>query len=176
MVEITGKEVAMERNEKASYLTLFGALLPVRAGRASVADALRAAPLAGGARRLADRLSAGPPQASSALPEEVPAAVQQLVDSAAEGWQPCKPPPSQVHPEFGSQHVSHPAAIEEIHVTAERLRCPLCGSERTLELDLCQQEHLHIRGHLEMHCGYCGASSLWEPATAQRKEACEVVI
>jgi len=166
----------MELHEKSSYLVLFSALLPLRSGNATLAKALRDAPLSGRARGLADQLSTDLPNYPEELPKTVPEKIQNLVNSATNDWRPCNPPESRVHPGLGSQHISQPGAIEEVQLTATPLRCPVCANERTVDLDLWQREHLRIRGHLEMHCGYCGTNSLWEPAEISRKEACELVI
>ena len=46
----------MAPHERLAYLTMFCSLLPVRAGKATFAEALKAAPLVGEASRLAQVL------------------------------------------------------------------------------------------------------------------------
>jgi len=166
----------MKAKDKTSYLMIACALLLARSRKCSLAKALSGVPLCGRARRLADQLAACHPTSPHALPETVQAEAQRLVNSSNKNWQTFGPTESRVHPRFGSQHVSRKGVVTEIHLTATRLRCPVCSNEGTFALDTWQMEHLRIRRHLELYCGYCGADSLWEPAETAEKQLSDLVI
>ncbi|MBI4480628.1 MAG: hypothetical protein HY651_11450 [Acidobacteria bacterium] len=166
----------MKAKDKTSYLMIACALLLARSRKYSLAKALSGVPLCGRARRLADRLAAVQPMSPHALPETMQAEAQRLVNSCNKNWQTFSPTESPVHPLFGSQHVSRKGAVTEIHLTDTRLRCPVCSNTGTFALDTWQMEHLRIRGHLELYCGYCGADSLWAPAKTAEKQPSELVI
>ena len=168
----------MNHPDKISYLTLGLALLLDHRGRYPLGEALLLAPFTSRVTRLAEQLIKGRPAnrqiaAQDSPPEPVehneinppPAASEIDASSLA---------PSDLFD--CSQDGPHPGVASEIKLLKVELRCPGCGSHRILALDTRQQEHLQIRGHLELFCGYCEAPGLWEFSKVAEEEPAEIFV
>lgn len=168
----------MNHPDKISYLTLAVALLLDQNGRCPLAETVMLVPFTNRVRRLAEQLIEGRPakgqdtvQDSPPEPAEhdevnQPKAASEIDASSAGPSNPF---------EYG-QEDPEPGIVSEIKLLKVELRCPGCGSHRRLGLDTNQQEHLRVRGHLEMSCGYCEAPSLWEFIKEAEEEPAEVLV
>jgi len=168
----------MNYPDKISYLTLAVALLLEQNGRCPLGEALTLVPFTPRVRRLAEQLIEGraangqiavqdaPPEPSERNEVNQPRATGEIETSSE-----APPSVSDCSPDD-----MHPGVVSEIKLLKVELRCPGCGSHRNVVLDTNQQEHLRVRGHLEMFCGYCEAPSLWEFSREAEEEPAEVLV
>lgn len=150
--------------DKISYLTLAFMLLLDYRRKFPLAEAMRLAPFTAHARQLTRQLIAERTASSGGT------AVAQGSEGSAREAGPCnevnqlKPagePPMTPIGSPNSLDEGTSGVVSETKLHRAELWCPGCGSHKYLTLEHNQLEHLEIRGHLEMHCGYCEAPSLW---------------
>jgi hypothetical protein len=163
----------MNHPDKIAYLTLAIALLLDQNGKCPLREALKLFPLTAHVRRLAEQFIEGREAAGPLGADDRP--------EPAEGTETSPPQESaKIDAACGSFDCSQddmaPGVVSEIPLRKVELRCPGCGCHRIITLDRNQQEHLRVRGHLEMSCGYCEAPSLWEFSKDADEEPTEVLV
>lgn len=169
----------MNHPDKISYLTLAFALLLDHKGRYPLAETLLLAPFTSRVRRLAEQLLEGRPACNEQITEQdsPPEPVEQNPANQPKAGSAIDP--SSMAPSDSSdcsQHDLQAGVVSEIKQRKVELRCPGCGSHRNLVLDANQLEHLRVRGHLELFCGYCEAPGLWEFYKVSEEEPAEVLV
>ena len=168
----------MNHPDKISYLTLGLALLLDHNGRYPLAESLMLVPFTTRVRRLAEQLIEGQPaNGQIAVQDSPPEPVEHNEVNQPQATSEIEP--SSVAPSDSfdcSQPDLEPEAVSEIKLLKVELRCPGCLSHRNLTLDTNQLEHLRVRGHLEMFCGYCETPSLWEFSKEAAGEPAEVLV
>jgi hypothetical protein len=170
----------MNLEDRSSYLLMACALLLARQQKCSLESSLQLVPLSDRVRRLANHMVAVPSALGNSHAAEITGSQQnedECVANAGVSWRPLFDDSAERSaPVFSTRHVAPTGALAAIELTPAHLRCPVCGNQGTFLLDAWQVEHLQIRGHLEMYCGYCGANSLWEPAEAPEQELSRIVL
>jgi len=169
----------MNHRDKISYLTLALALLLDHNGRCALAETLALLPFTPRVRRLAEQLIEGRPAPNGQITgqDSAPEGVEDNEVNQPKAGSEMDPPSVAPSDSFGDSPGDwEPGVVSEMKLLKVEMRCPGCGCHRNVVLDMNEQEHLRVRGHLEMFCGYCEAPSLWEFTREAEEEPSEVLV